>query len=388
MFFLTEQDPNYRIKGSRDPLGFQPIWQSLGRTVVKYLSTVSVNLKDFQILSYAWYFYQDKDPKDFLKFFTKFEQAFGFARGLYLKNDRFNGIDFVRKNLNKNTFYFSNKSEHTLLSNQKSYGIYGKYNRPYTEMKIKEHINFRTIMETSLRNKVDYPLLEQYVNRLYSENISEFTKQELEVFSDCVKMISEDEKEFYKELILENGDGHIQNEVFKIFESKPELIEKMDKFNLYGAIDVLIANTTSEELKLNLLKIRNAEQVLMPYSFLFRTLQSKPTWTFEEIETAPIFNSFPTRIAYHFNHTVLDNFNNCFQDNSVNKALAVIERNKKISENRKNAAWIKYERNTIITCYADGGRIINEFDKNVSFENNYFLPTYISLYKQIMLSNV
>ena len=57
MFYFSEQDPNFRIKGSRDPLGFQTIWQSLGRTVIKYLSTVSSNLKDFQVLSYAWYFY-------------------------------------------------------------------------------------------------------------------------------------------------------------------------------------------------------------------------------------------------------------------------------------------------------------------------------------------
>jgi hypothetical protein len=115
MFFLTEQDPNFRIKGSRDPLGFQTIWQSLGRTVIKYLSTVSSNLKDFQVLSYAWYFYEDKDPKHFLNFFFKFEQAFGFARGEYLKNDGFNGIDFVRKNLNKETFSFRRNELYTLL---------------------------------------------------------------------------------------------------------------------------------------------------------------------------------------------------------------------------------------------------------------------------------
>ncbi len=122
MLHLSLPDPDYRIKGSRDPLGFQTIWQSLGRTVIKYLSTVSSNLKDFQVLSYAWYFYGDRDPKYFLNFFFKFEQACGFARGEYLKNDSFNGIDFVRKNLNKETFSFSTKNEHTLLSNQKSYG--------------------------------------------------------------------------------------------------------------------------------------------------------------------------------------------------------------------------------------------------------------------------
>ena len=386
MFFLTEQDPNFRIKGSRDPLGFQPIWQSLGRTVVKYLSTVSINLKDFQILSYAWYFYRDRDPKYFLKFFTKFEQAFGFARGEYLKDDRFNGIDFVRKNLNKNIFHFSNKSEHTLLSNQKSYGIYGKYNRPYTEMRIKEHIDFKEVMETSLKGKVNYSLLEQYVNRLYSENVSEFTKHELQIFSDCVKTITKEERTFYKKLILETEEGHIQNDIFNLFESDPEFV-KMESFNLYNFIDAINAKTNSEGLKTNLLKIRNAEQVLAPYSYLFRTLQSEPTLTFDSIENAPIFKWFPERLDYIFNHTVLDDFNKCYKENYYNMALAVINRNKAISDSRKNAAWIKQEGNTVIICYADGARIIREFDYNTSFENNYFLPTYISLYKQIMLNN-
>lgn len=386
MFFLTEQDPNYRIKGSRDPLGFQPIWQSLGRTVVKYLSTVSINLKDFQVLSYAWYFYGDKDSKDFLKFFMKFEQAFGFARGEYLKNDGFNGIDFVRKNLNKNIFHFSNKNEHSLLSNQKSYGIYGKYNRPYTEMRIKEQDDFREVMEKSLRQKVDYSVLERYVHQLATEDVSEFTKQELEIFADCVKTISIEEKAFYQRIILETGDNHVQNEIFNLFENNPALLE-MENFNLFGFIDAINATTNDEELKTKLQKIRNAEQVLVPYAYLFKTLQSEPTWTISRIENAPIFESFPNRLDYHFDHKVLDKFNECLQNKSYDKALAVIQRNKEISDNRNNAAWIKHEGDAVIICYADGARNIDKFNKDLDFENNYFLPTYISLYKQIMLSN-
>ena len=72
---LGQLDPNFRIKGSRDPLGFQPIWQSLGRNVIKYLSTVSNNIRDFQVLSYAWYFFGDRNPDEFMRFFYKFEQA-------------------------------------------------------------------------------------------------------------------------------------------------------------------------------------------------------------------------------------------------------------------------------------------------------------------------
>ncbi len=386
MFLLTEQDPNFRIKGSRDPLGFQTIWQALGRTVIKYLSTVSSNLKDFQVLSYAWYFYGDKDPKYFLNFFFKFEQACGFARGEYLKNDRFNGIDFVRKNLNKETFSFSTKNEHTLLSNQKSYGIYGKYNRPYTEMRIKEDAQFIEVMASSLKEKVNYPKLEQYVNRLLNEEVATFSKEELEIFAQCLETISSNERSFYERLILKIEGNHVQNDLFNSFQQHPELIENIS-FNLYGFIDATNSVTNSKPLKDKLGVIKKAEQVLMPYASLFRTIQSEPTWSRSKIEENSIFESFPEPIAFDFNHTTLDGLNSYFSKSPYEKSEAVIERNKLISENRKNAAWIKIEGGQIITCYADGGRKITNFDIEKDFENNYFIPTYISLYNQIMNSN-
>lgn len=45
MYFISEVDPNYRIKGSIDPLGFQSIWSAVGHKAIKHLSTVSVNLR-------------------------------------------------------------------------------------------------------------------------------------------------------------------------------------------------------------------------------------------------------------------------------------------------------------------------------------------------------
>jgi hypothetical protein len=230
MFFLTEQDPNYRIKGSRDPLGFQPLWQSLGRTVVKYLSTVSGNIKDFQILSYAWYFYGDRDPKGFLSFFYKLEQAYGFARGEYIKNDTFNGIDFVRKNLNKDSFTFSNRGQDTLLSNQKSYGIFGKYNRPFTEMRIKEQSDFREIMEASLREKVDFYAFKLKVDILIREEIISFSKAELKIFADTIANLTLSEKNFYEKHILLSDSSHVQNELFELFTQHNDLISH-ENFN-------------------------------------------------------------------------------------------------------------------------------------------------------------
>jgi hypothetical protein len=386
MFFLTEQDPNYRIKGSRDPLGFQPLWQSLGRTVVKYLSTVSGNIKDFQILSYAWYFYGDRDPKGFLSFFYKLEQAYGFARGEYIKNDTFNGIDFVRKNLNKDSFTFSNRGQDTLLSNQKSYGIFGKYNRPFTEMRIKEQSDFREIMEASLREKVDFYAFKLKVDILIREEIISFSKAELKIFADTIANLTLSEKNFYEKHILLSDSSHVQNELFELFTQHNDLISH-ENFNLFGFISALKQKTISTELDNKIDEIEKSEKVLTPFVYLFKTLQSSPTWKIYDIEKESIFGSFPPVFDYPFSIDVIDNLNKSLAKKPADLALDAVTRNKTVSENRGNAAWIKVEGDNVITCYADGRRHIDKFNNDAEFEHNYFLPTYISMYKQIMASN-
>ena len=386
MFFLTEQDSNYRIKGSRDPLGFQPIWQSLGRTVIKYLSTVSGNVKDFQILSYAWYFYGDRNTKDFLPFFYKFEQAYGFARGAYIKDDAFNGIDFVRKNLNKDRFSFSNRGQDTLLSNQKSYGIFGKYNRPFTEMKFKEQTEFREIMESSLKEKVDYDKLKLKVEILIKEEIVEFSKEELKIFADSIASITTIEKEFYTKHILKSDGDHVQNELFDLFSEYADLT-KFESFNLFAFIDALRQKTISKELSDKIDEIEKSEKVLTPFVYLFKTLQSSPVWKINDIESESIFDSFPKAFNHPFKTDVIKKLNESLSKNPSEQAIEAVRRNKAVSDNRGNSAWIKLEGNELVTCYADGKRHIDKFNNDVEFEHNYFIPTYISMYKQITGSN-
>ncbi len=48
--FLTLEDPNARIHGSRDPLGVQPVWASFGRHVVTNLTTVTTSIRGFTVL--------------------------------------------------------------------------------------------------------------------------------------------------------------------------------------------------------------------------------------------------------------------------------------------------------------------------------------------------
>ena len=54
--FLTLEDPNAKIKGSRDPLGVQPIWAAFGRHVVTNLTTQSSSVRGFTTLLLGRYF--------------------------------------------------------------------------------------------------------------------------------------------------------------------------------------------------------------------------------------------------------------------------------------------------------------------------------------------
>ncbi|MEI6779274.1 MAG: hypothetical protein WCQ21_00005, partial [Verrucomicrobiota bacterium] len=54
--FFTALDPDARLKGSRDPLGFELLWTALGRTVVGNLTTVTRSVRQFGTLLFGFYF--------------------------------------------------------------------------------------------------------------------------------------------------------------------------------------------------------------------------------------------------------------------------------------------------------------------------------------------
>ena len=84
--FLTLEDPNAKIKGSRDPLGAQPIWASFGRHVVTNLTMQTNSARGFTILLLARYLTERLIEEGrlgrelALDAFLRFEQAGAYAR--------------------------------------------------------------------------------------------------------------------------------------------------------------------------------------------------------------------------------------------------------------------------------------------------------------------
>jgi hypothetical protein len=384
MFFITEPDINFRIKGSRDPLGFQPIWQKLGRKVIKDLSTVSINIRDFQLMSFAWYFWGDRPDKNFMAFFYKFEQACAYTRELYFEKSGYNGKEFVSKRRNDLNFRLSTNNADTILSNQKTYGVFGKYNRPFTEMRIKYQDDFISVMESAIQTKTDSKKLLALVDMLITEDVVIITKEELQPIADLLGQLSDGEKQFYERLILETSTHKCQNELYHLFKKNPEL--RKNSFQLYPFIESVLKHNISLELKVCLVEIKNTESVLYAYANLFRHLQSRPVWQLAEINEEEIFNYFPKKQDYVFEKSAVlilnEELASLVEDKSK-IALAAVQRNETVSKRRNNSAWIKQEKGKLVRYYADGGREISKLDVNNVYENNYFIPTYISLFNQI-----
>lgn len=119
---------------SRDPLGFQPIWQQRGRDIVRNLTEQTNFAAGFQLLVTVYRLFQSfqhSHPDIRLKleeFFLLIEQAFAYSTE-YIYKDGWvlPGSDKVRIFVRENNCRLSLKSGRGILDNQLSNGTWGLY---------------------------------------------------------------------------------------------------------------------------------------------------------------------------------------------------------------------------------------------------------------------
>lgn len=143
-FFLTELDPQLRIKGSRDPLGFMSIWTRFGREVVGNLTTVTLSVRSFSTLLLGLDLIDEliesrkADEKERLNMFIRFEQLAAYSRVACRPEDRealvgvdgeaIRGIEKVKRGIEaKRPVRISSKAEDQILASQRIYGIWGLF---------------------------------------------------------------------------------------------------------------------------------------------------------------------------------------------------------------------------------------------------------------------
>jgi len=386
-FYFTKEDPDYSIKGSRDPLAFQVLWQHQGRKLIPYLSTVSNNLNDFQILCLAYYFYGKEPDNAFVRFFLRFEQLMAYVRIEVNDSVGFNGVDRVRRKLKEkpNKISISNTSEDEILSNQRSYGIWGKYNRPFQDINFTSKAIFSEVYNEKINSLNDADSIRQIITKTISNNQSRFDITEIECLKSLLKFTKK-EKAFYRDVILNiEAANPYQNQLFQ-FISNNSLPEKLDLYPFLKSFSRSLGNDDGV-LKGILKDIECTEKVLCPLNYIFRYLQTKPIWEKHELLADDYISVCKKPLDYVFQGgneecKIKNHLNQSMTKDNWSLVLDLVVRNKDVTEWREGAPWITTNNDLIEVHHAEGGYYNPDFNSMKDFDNDYFFQTYFRLYGQ------
>ncbi|APV51639.1 hypothetical protein BWI17_19245 [Betaproteobacteria bacterium GR16-43] len=134
--FLTKLDNRAAVKGSRDPLGVQPIWTRLGRHVVGNLTTVSGTVTEYTTVLLGYHLADEVERAtggSRLDTFLKWEQLVAYARGVVNNDWVFRGTERAQERFNdKGHGRIGADRDSQIMSDQKAYGLWGLYSAPST----------------------------------------------------------------------------------------------------------------------------------------------------------------------------------------------------------------------------------------------------------------
>ena len=142
MPFLTLEDPNAKITGSRDPLGHVPVWDTFARRFIGNLTTASGSVRGFTTLMLGHYLVEeyfeegriDNIQEQVLPLVLRLEQLCAYAQvlanrqaGLEDNVDGIRGITRVKEALKDKVVVIDTNRDGYILSDQKVYGLWGLY---------------------------------------------------------------------------------------------------------------------------------------------------------------------------------------------------------------------------------------------------------------------
>lgn len=380
MYFITEQDPNYSIKGSRDPLGFQVVWQAAGRKLIPYLSTVSGSIKDFQILCLAYALKKELkiEDKQFEPFFLRFEQMMAYTRYKSYQKEGFNGVDKVRKLMSGNpaSVRISSAIADQLLSNQKAYGIWGKYNSPFSEMRLTDMPEYSNVYIPKVLNNDAFLRQATLLSKKRDAQPAYIESDKMDEWSDFLQKPSGIEKKLFIEKLLDDTCG---KELLNQIDNNPDFRD----LSFYELIQALTDASSNSNFKAILGYIANTEKVICPLNRIFRYLQTKSYWKNEEIETDPYIKNWRSTFESKGFDETTRSLATLLTLSNYELVLGLVKRNEEVAARRNSAAWMQFTEKGLEVNHFEGAFFREEYDPETQNDFNYFFSTFISLHKQL-----
>lgn len=423
--FLTLEDPHARIKGSRDPLGVQPVWAHLGRRVVLNLTTVTTSIRGFTVLLLGRWWCERLvgegtiREEDVLSTFLRWEQIGGHAR--FARNGREQGRilgverveAFARRRGGK--VAIEDGPNGRILSDQKTYGLWGLYSvaartsglitdgpvglTPLVRAHLEEHVvpRIEHVLPDIRRLVVNGGRLNVRPGARVVEALGNVLAEELD----------EVELEFYGRTVRDATEASVephalgrQRRMREILEHHTDLNPDFGREELERLIPAAEAN--DPRLAVALRRIGTSEALLAPADGLFAHLQSRRGQTLSSVarELADRWGrNLPhlDRVAFHglqgeVEPTVgpevwfqMVRVHDSLANGDYEEALGgMLDWNRLVMASRGAAPWVRI---------GDGGRLDVRYrgqetelpaasDLLALWRNPYFLPSLKSIARQ------
>ena len=306
MPFLTLEDPNAKIKGSRDPLGVQPIWAAFGRHVVTNLTTQSSSVRGFTTLLLGRYFAAElvdrgmTSREDALDVFLRMEQLSAYVRHVaHGVEGEIRGIERVRKTVDETRGRVPIHAGRRgwILSDQKVYGLWGLYSvSARTSGLIPEGAldvtgDTRAFLKRNYIDRLDgaaRPLL-----RLLAKGGTLETRRKDRVFSALADMLTpafnKDEVDFYGRRLRDGcnvlGSAPERQGRFRsLLETQTDLDALVGRAELLSLVKA--AARVDDELAGRLERIAHLEALLAPAEVLFQHTLARHGQAVEDVATS------------------------------------------------------------------------------------------------------
>jgi hypothetical protein len=423
--FLTLEDPNAKIKGSRDPLGIQPVWAQFGRRVVTNLTTQSSPVRGFTVLILGRYFTEQliDDGKllkeDALSAFLRMEQMGAYARhvGHGVTGD-IRGIERVTKFAaeGKGRVHITPDQRGRILSDQKVYGLWGLFSVPArTSGLIADGPIGLTVATRDFVNTEYGPHLERslrpLLNLVASDGVLK-TRTNDPAFRSLKSVLgegfSEIEADFYGRFLrdgLEVKTPHPERQqVFaRLLAEYGDLDQRLGREEAVQLAEA--ARGTNDGLSRALDRIIHLEALLAPASVLFDFVLTqggqRPADVAAKLQdrwgaavpnlNADEFAEILPEIRDASRKGTAQAAARCHEalrGGSYEDAVAaVIQWNAGVSQDRQSAPWVQLERGRLDVRYRGTEQLLPDGDALPTlWRNSYFIDSLKSVIRQLQVA--
>ena len=421
--FFTLEDPNAKIKGSRDPLGAQPIWATFGRRVVANLTMQTNSIRGFTILLLARYLTERLiedgrlDRELALDAFLRFEQIGAYVR--HVAHDArgdIRGIERVRSRLGEHGGPVPIRADPDgfILSDQKVNGLWGLFS---VSARVSGLISDGPV---GLTRKAS-----EFVERAYLPELRPITEPLLRlvardgrldtrkpdaIFPMLSKVLpekfTEEEQHFYGEHLR---DGlHVKNAISGLQQKFGELLVRQGALDSATDRSEIVqlreaARSDDDELANRLDQIARLEAVLAPAMSLFDFMLTLHHRELDEAadELTDRWGSSVPNIDAEMNRDLLPDIESAWPDpvrgcfdrcqqrlagGHYREALsALLEWHKSVMNRRGGASWVEVgEDGKLDVRYRGAEQSLPTGDQlQTLWRNGYFIPPLKAIIEQL-----